>query len=81
MIESREESTFVHSKTLSTIFWLNAYRSFGANAKTKGCLSLYPQPSANPSQINYFVKFEVQPDLIQREMMGSRRAGRLAERE
>ena len=40
MVESREESTFVHSKTLGTIFWLNAYRSYGANYKSKGCLCL-----------------------------------------
>ena len=40
MIESREESTFVHSKTFGTIFWLNAYRSYGANYKSKGCLCL-----------------------------------------
>ena len=42
MMETREESTFVHSKTLGTIFWLNAYRSYGANYKAKGCLCLYP---------------------------------------
>jgi len=35
MIESREEATFVHSKTLGTIFWLNAYRSYAANYKAK----------------------------------------------
>ena len=40
MIESREEATFVHSKTLGTIFWLNAYRSYAANYKAKGCLCL-----------------------------------------
>ena len=45
MIESREEATFVHSKTLGTIFWLNAYRSYAANYKAKGCLCLYPQPT------------------------------------
>ena len=38
MIESREESVFVHSKTLGTVFWLNAYRGYAASYKTKGCL-------------------------------------------
>ena len=38
MIDSREESIFVHSKTLGTIFWLNVYRSFASNYKAKGCL-------------------------------------------
>ena len=53
MVESREESTFVHSKTLGTIFWLNAYRSYGANYKSKGrlCLSVSSPQSTPQSEM------------------------------
>ena len=77
MIESREESAFVHSKTLGTVFWLNAYRGYAAGYKTKGCLITV---SSDQSQRNYLLKCNGQQDLIQRERRESRRAGRLGER-